>query len=62
MLASHPLSCWFTFHNHTAGTTMGDKSPKSTKKLSNQKETKTNKEKRKKQEAENAKRVVSSKK
>ena len=41
---------------------MGDKSPKSTQKRNSQKQTKTNKAKQKKREAENAKRVISVKK
>lgn len=41
---------------------MGDKSPKSTQKRSNQKQTKANAAKQKKRDIENSKRVVSSKK
>ncbi len=48
--------------NQSRYTTMGDKSPKSTRKRASQKQVKADKVKRKKKDAEDAKRVVPPKK
>lgn len=49
-------------HAPTEVALMGDKSPKSTQKRTNQKQTKTNRVKQKKRDLENSKRALSSKK